>query len=51
MKYEVIVFNGDYSPSHPYEGRSKEIAIAVAVAYIARGKNVRIVEEEEAHHA
>ena len=47
MKYTVVVFNGDYSPSHPYAGKDKDIAIAVATAYINKGKRVRIVEEEE----
>lgn len=47
MIYEVIVFNGDYSPSHPYTGRDKDIAVAIATAYIAKGKRVRIVEKKE----
>ena len=47
MKYIVKVFNGGYSPSFPYEGKNKDIAIAVATAYITQGKNVKIVEMEE----
>lgn len=47
MKYRVRVSNGDYSPSWPYEGKDKEIAVAIATAYIAAGKSVTILEHEE----
>jgi hypothetical protein len=44
--YKVRVSNGDYSPSWPYQGTDKDIAIAVATAYIQRGKRVTILEAE-----
>lgn len=45
----VRVSNGaSYSPSFPYEGTEKDIAIAIATAYIARNRNVKIIEKEQA---
>ena len=48
MKYVVKVSNGaSYSPDYPYEGTDKNIAIAVASAYIAQGKKVFVYESEQ----
>ena len=47
MRYMVKVYNGDYSPSFPYDGKSENIAISVATAYIAQGKRVSIIEIKE----
>ena len=45
MKYTVKVSNGaSYNPDYPYEGTDKDIATAVASAYIARGKKVFVFE-------
>lgn len=47
MKYIVKVSNGaSYGPDYPYEGTNKDIAIAVASAYIAQGKKVFVFENE-----
>ena len=46
MKYLVKVSNGQYNPDFPYEGADKDIAIAVAGAYIAQGKKVFVFESE-----
>lgn len=47
MKYIVKVSNGfEYSPDYPYEGTDKDIAIAVASAYIAQGKKVYVSESD-----
>ena len=47
MKYTVKVSNGcEYSPDYPYEGTDKDIAIAVASAYIAQGKKAFVFESE-----
>lgn len=43
--YKIRVSNGDYSPSWPYQGTDKDIAVAVATAYIQQGKRVTILEE------
>lgn len=45
--YNVRVSNGDYSPSWPYKGTDKDIAIAVATAYFQQGKRVTILEVEK----
>jgi len=48
LKYIVKVSNGSsYSPDYPYEGTDKNIAIAVAAAYIAQGKKVFVFESEQ----
>ena len=47
MTYIVKKFNGDYSPSYPYEGKDKEIAIRIAEAYIAKGARIRLIEQED----
>lgn len=47
MKYIVKQFNGDYSPSYRYEGKDKDIAIAVAQAYIQQGRSIMVIEQEE----
>ena len=47
MKYIVKKYNGDYSPSYPYKGRDKELALRIATAYIARGARVTLFEREE----
>ena len=47
--YRVRVSNGaSYSPSFPYEGSDKDIAVAIATAYIAQGKRVTVLEDEQA---
>lgn len=47
MKYIVKVSNGaEYNPDYPYEGTDKDIAIAVASAYIAQGKKVGVFESD-----
>lgn len=47
MKYIVKVSNGaSYSPDYPYEGTDKDVATAIAAAYIARGKKVFVFERE-----
>ena len=47
--YRVRVSNGaSYSPSWPYEGHDKDIAVAIATAYIAQGRRVSIIEEQVA---
>ncbi len=47
MKYTVKVSNGcEYSPDYPYEGTDKDIAIAVASAYIAQGKKAFVYERD-----
>lgn len=47
VRYKVRYSNGDYPPSCPYDGDDKEIAIAVATAYIAQGKRATITEYKE----
>lgn len=47
MRYCVKVSNGDYSPSYPYKGKDKDIAIAVVTAYIAAGKRAAIIEVDD----
>ena len=47
MKYIVKKCNGDYSPSYPYEGQDKELALGIATAYIAQGARIILIEEEE----
>ena len=47
MKYRVRVSNGDYSPSYPYEGKDKDIAIAVVTAYITAGRRASIIDVDD----
>lgn len=47
MTYSVVVGNGpSYSSDHPYIGTDRDIAIAVATAYISQGKKVWVKEED-----
>ena len=46
--YIVKISNGDYSPSYPYKGESKDVAIAIASAYIAKGRRVTVIENHQA---
>ena len=47
MKYCVKVSNGaSYPADYPYEGTDKDIAMAVASAYIAQGKKVFVYEHD-----
>ena len=48
MTYIVKKFNGAYSPSYPYEGKDKEIAVRIAEAYIAQGASIFLIEQEDA---
>ena len=47
MKYCVKVSDGGYSPSFPYKGKDKDVAIAVATAYISAGKRASIIEIDD----
>ena len=47
MTYIVKKYNGDYSPSYPYKGKDKEIAVRIAEAYIAQGARIRLIEQED----
>lgn len=46
--YIVKISNGAYSPSYPYEGESKDVAVAIASAYIAKGRRVTVIEQYKA---
>lgn len=47
--YKVWVSNGPwYSPSLPYQGTDKDLAVSIATAYIAKGRQVTITENEVA---
>ena len=46
--YIVRIGNGAYSDTFPYQGESKDIAIAIANAYIAKGRRVTVIEQHQA---